>query len=151
MGKLEFVTNKPTYSKFKPKNQIVFVPKDKINLHTLYHAEGECEFYSASFFGGEIHTQLIPLNHLPDFLEKQITIDNDEGKFYDLITLRENGRLAWGEKEGFNINIASSGFQHTKESAEELLLNLTEYKRKGALIDEGGTFEYIQVCYIILG
>jgi hypothetical protein len=119
---------------FSVKKKQVYFPAS-IGLHTLYHGEGICEFYSASFFGGEIHTQLIPLSHLPDFLEQQQAIDDEEGQFYDLITLRENGRSAYERKF---------------ESAEELLLWLSQYKRHGALIGKGQSFEYIQVCYIII-
>lgn len=79
---------------------------------------------------------------LADFLQRQMIIDDEEGKFYDLITLKENGREAWG---------AQNGFSNMNESAEEFLLYLEQYKRHGALIGEGGTFDYVQVCYIILG
>lgn len=145
-GKLVHYSNRPHKSKFKPSNAVVRIPQKKINLYKLYRAEGDCEFYSASFFGGVIHTQLIPIIQLPDFLERQIKIDNEVGQFYDLINLRENGREMWGQGEHYRGEI----FLHGSSSAEELYEKLVEYKRKGSLIGEGGAFDYIQVCYIQL-
>jgi hypothetical protein len=89
--------------------------------------------------GGVAHVQMIPLLSLPDFLERLIVMEEEEGKFYDAITLREGDR---------NMHGTSSNFENTFESAEELLLNLTQYKRHGALVGEGGSFDYIQVCFL---
>jgi hypothetical protein len=118
----------------------ILTDNSKVDIHTLYHAEGICEFYSANISTGDlVHAQLIPTIKLPDFLEEQAAVDEEQGQFYDLITLREN---------------SSNLYKHTSDSAEELLLWLSQGDsiRKGALAggDEANTYEYIQVCYIQL-
>jgi len=115
---------------------------DKIKIHTVYKHEGDSSFYSASFFGGQVNAQLIPINKLHDFLIQQADIDAEQGQWYDKISLKENDRDMWGQ---------AGGFSNTHDSAEEFLLYLDQYKRHGALIGEGQTFEYIQVCFINFG
>ena len=119
--------------------EYIYPSSKNLKIHTIYFAEGLSEFYSANFFGGVAHVQLIPLHSLPEFLEAQAAIDDDEGQFYDKIAIREGDRAVWGQE---------SGFTHAADSADELLIRLQQYKRRGALIGEGGTYDYIQVCYI---
>ena len=119
---------------------------DKIKIFKTYKHQGLSSFYSASFFGGIVHAQLIPISTLHDFLIKQDEIDQIEllvkGElWYDKITLKENDRDFWGQERGFDSMY---------ESADEFLLYLEQYKRHGALIGEGQTFDYIQVCFIKL-
>lgn len=126
---------------FPRRGKKVYQTNEKIHIHTTYKHEGDSSFYSASFFGGVIHAQLIPINKLVDFLIEQDAIDQDEGQWYDKITLKENDRDMWGQAGGFS-------FMH--DSSEEFLLYLEQYKRHGSLIGQGQTFEYIQVCFIQL-
>ena len=127
---------------FKRDGKIIYTASEKIKIHTVYKSEGESSFYSASIFAGEIHCQLIPLFKLPDFLEAQIALDDEHGQFYDKITLREGDRDMWGQAQGFNS---------MRDSAEEMYLWMIEYKRHGALIGGGDSFDYIQVCFVIFG
>ena len=127
---------------FVRRGKAILQTNEKIIINKIYKHEGDSSFYSASFFGGVIHAQLIPINRLHDFLVMQNEIDQSEGEWYDKITLKENDRDMWGQTGGFS-------FMH--ESAEEFLKYLEEYKRQGALIGAGQTFEYIQVCFIQLG
>jgi hypothetical protein len=117
----------------------IFTSSKNITITTTYKHEGNQSFYSANFFGGVAHCQLMPLSELANFLESQIMRDEEEGQFYDKITLREGDRDLHGQ---------SKGFEKMSDSAEELYLHLVQYKRHGALIGDGGSFEYIQVCFI---
>jgi hypothetical protein len=120
----------------------IFTTSKRIKINFTYKHHGKFSFYNASFFGGVADVQLMPLSFLPTFLEEQIMRDDEYGQWYDKIALREGDRDFHG---------MSKGFGSMKENAEELYLHLIEYKRKGALIGEGGTFEYIQVCFINFG
>lgn len=104
-----------------------------------FKSRGKYSFYSAQFFTGSTYVVLMPLLELPDFLEKQTALELTMGREYDKVTLREGDRGAWGE---------SKGFEKMFDTCEELLLWLIQYKRKGSLIGAGGSFEYIQVCFI---
>lgn len=120
----------------------VFTKADKVRIHTLYYADADYEYYSADFFGGQIHAQLVPLFYLPEFLARQREIDESLGNpWYDLITLREGDRAAWG---------GEAILQYAKRSADEMIAFLEQYKRQGDLIGQGGSYDYIQVCYIKL-
>jgi len=98
-------------------------------------------YYKALFFGGTIEASIIPLTTLHDYLLHQSDLDNAVGKWYDKISLREGDRDIWGGEKGLDWMC---------DSAEELLLFLDQYKRRGSLIGEGGSFTNIQVCYIQL-
>jgi hypothetical protein len=121
----------------------IFPSGKKVEINQMYRSEGELSFYSASFFGGVAHVVLLPLSELANFLFNQTQIDDEEGRFYDAITLREGDRGFWGQEQTFK--------KFPKETAEELLLGLEQYKRHGALIGEGGSFDYIQVVFINWG
>jgi len=127
---------------FARRGKKIFQTNEKIKIHTVYKHEGDSSFYSASFFGGQVNAQLIPIGRLHDFLIRQADIDAEQGQWYDKISLKENDRDMWGQ---------AGGFSNMHDSAEEFLLYLEQYKRHGALIGEGQTFEYIQVCFINLG
>jgi hypothetical protein len=121
------------------KNALVWNSKT-LHLDKIYKSEGESSFYSMSFFGGVAHVQLIPIIALPKFLEDQIKMDVENGKkFYDKITLREGDKNMWGQ---------DAGFGKMYDSAEKIYLMLTQYMRHGSLVGEGGSFNYIQVCFI---
>lgn len=123
----------------------VYTSSKTIHIYKVYKHRGKFSFYSANFFGGVGHVQLIPLSFLPQFLEEQIKRDDEYGKWYDKITLREGDR---------NIHGQSAGFEHMSDTAEEIHLKLIQYKRQGALIGDstsGGSFVYIQVVFIIFG
>lgn len=122
-------------------DELVYPASERIKINKLYFAEGACEFYSASFVGAVMNVQMIPSVSLPAFLEAQILIDEEEGQFYDKITLREADANVWGGEQGF---------MNMHDSAEDLLFSLQTYLRRGALSGGGGTFDYIQVCYINL-
>ncbi len=121
--------------------KIIYPSGKRIQITETYKSEGESSFYRAVFFGGVINVQMIPIIHLPVFLEKQIKLDDENGQFYDKITLREGDRGMWGQE---------AGLEKMWDSAEELYLSLIQYKRHGSLIGEGGSFTYIQVCFINL-
>lgn len=127
---------------FETNDDYVFWQSDKLVVTNLYHAEGDSEFYRATFFGGVVNAQLIPLFMLPEYLEYQIASDEENGAFYDAISLREGDRDMHG---------AAQGLGRFHETAEDLLEYLLTYKRHGALIGEGGSFDYIQVCFINFG
>ena len=120
----------------------IFTTSKTIKINLTYKSVGVYSFYRASFFGGVANVQLMPLSMLPDFLIDQIGRDEEHGIFYDKITLREGDR---------DLNGMSSGFGKMSDTAEELYLYLDQYKRHGALIGEGGSFDYIQVCFINFG
>lgn len=103
---------------------------------------------------------MLPLQNLPEFLEEQQIIDEEEGKFYDKIAIRENGREMYsyyhtpvdqnGKKGNGELYTEYDRLNNFQDSAEELLMWLNVYKRHGILMggNEESAFEYIQVCYI---
>lgn len=126
---------------FPRRGKKIYQTNEKIHIYQTYKHEGESSFYSASFFGGVIHAQLIPINKLHNYLVELDELEQSEGQWYDKISLKENDRDIWGQ---------AGGFSFMNDSAEEFLLYLEQYKRHGSLIGEGQTFEYIQVCFIQL-
>jgi hypothetical protein len=99
---------------------------------------GKAETYRAANFYGEFYGQFVRTIDLPDFLAEVC-----EGpKFYDQITLREGDR----------------GYYGLTESGRGLLFDdaclLLEWLEKGGSGQKGrdaGTYEYIQVIFIIWG
>lgn len=150
---------------FQIYKKLPVIDNDKFKLRQFYASEGESSFYSATFFGGVVNTQLIPTSSLPEFIEKLIAAENINGKFYDKITFREGDRQLHGMelpentpakfrrgKKYWAHDRRTRGFEKMFDSAEEVYLYLTQYKRHGGLlIGENTTFEYIQVCFINFG
>lgn len=105
-----------------------------------YKYDGEFERYAADTFSHQVHAAFVPLMELHEYLNRQIEIDETEGKFYDAITLRE------GDKRNYGATDSSIGLLFN--DAETLLLWL----EKGGSSQRGreaGSFPYIQVCYLI--
>lgn len=141
------------------------IDNDKFKLRQFYGSEGESSFYSASFFGGVVNAQLIPTVNLPEYIDKLITAEMLNGKFYDRITFREGDRNLHGMelpeeipekyrkgKKYWAHDRRTRGFTKMFDDAEEVFLYLTQYKRHGGLlIGENTTLEYIQVCFINFG
>lgn len=120
---------------------IIYPLNTSLKITKLYKSEDELSFYQARFMNNEAvaNVVLLPVLQLADYLRKQIKIDDEQGKFYDRIALREGDREVWG---------SAKGFEPMKESAEELLAMLEQYRRQGSSIGLGDTFTYIQLCYI---